>query len=132
MFGNAEIRGDAMMKSKKEILEIINYSHGTEGYHKFSPFVHYPIVTDGVIAVADAACCYWLLDIIGSYQTNKRLDPHFQVWKLIVNQENNTAVVSCYNDTTLVVKQDIPYTDIPLDELKLYLMDGIILLPSER
>ena len=120
------------MKSKKEILEIISQAHGTHAYHKFSSFKHYPVVTDGVIAVAEAAECFWLLDIIGSNQTDKRLDPHFQVWKVDVNHEDCSATVSGYNDTTLIIEQIIPFTDFPLDELKLFLMDGVILLPSEH
>ena len=120
------------MKSKAEILNIIKHSNGTEAYHKFSSFVHYPLVTDGVIALAEAAQCFWLLDIIGSYQTNKHLDPQFQVWKLVVNHDDQTAVVSGCNDTTPIITQNIPYTDFPLDELKLFLMNGIILLPSEH
>jgi len=120
------------MLSKKEILEIIHQAHGTETYHKFSSFKNYPVVTDGVIAVAEAAECFWLLNIIGSNQTDKRLDPRFQVWKLVVNHENDSAVVSGYNDTELIVSQEIPFTDFPLDELKLFLMDGVILLPSEH
>jgi len=119
------------MKSKKEILDIINNAHSTEAYHKFSPFKDYPVATDGVIAVAESAGCYWLLDIIGSYQIDERLDPYFQVWKLVVNHDNSKAVVYGYNDKTLIITQDIPFTDFPLDDLKLYLMDGIILLPSE-
>ena len=120
------------MKSKKEILEIISQASGTEAYHRYSQFNFFPVATDGVIAVAEAAGCYWFLDIIGSYQLDKRLDPHFQVWKLAVNHEDSTAVASGYNDTTLIITQEVPYTDCPLDELKLYVMDGIVLLPSER
>jgi len=120
------------LKSKNEILDIISYAHGTEAYHKFSSRANFPVVTDGVIAIAEAAECYWLLDIIGSNQTNKLLDPNFQVWKLVVNQDNGTAVVSGYNDATLIVTQNIPFTDFPLDEFKLFLMDGVILLPSEH
>jgi len=119
------------MKSKQEILDIINNSHGTTAYHKFSLFKNFPVATDGVIALAEAAGCYWLLDIIGSYQTDERLDPCFQVWTLVVNLDNNTAAVNGFNDMTLILSQDIPYTDFPLDAVKLYLMDGIILLPSE-
>jgi len=120
------------MKSRKDILEIIRQAHGTAAYHKFSPLVHYPVATDGVIAVAEAAECFWLLDIIGSYQHDKRLDPHFQVWELKVNREDETAVVRGYNDTDLVITQKISYTNFPLEELKLFLMDGVILLPSEH
>ena len=120
------------MLSKKEILEIIRQAHGTAAYHKFSSFENYPVATDGVIAVAEAAECFWLLDIIDSYQNDKRLDPHFQVWKLVVNHADDTAVVSGYNDTELIVTQKIPFVNFPLNELKLFLMDGIILLPSEH
>jgi len=96
-----------------------------------SSFPGFPVATDGIIALAEAAGCFWLLDIIRSYQTDKRLDPAFQVWKLTVKHEDSTGVVHGYNDTELIITQEIPFTDFPLDEVKLYLMDGVILLPSE-
>ena len=120
------------MKSAREILDIINHAHGTDAYHKYSPIPGYPVATDGVIALAEAAGCYWLLDIIGSYQADKRLDPAFQVWKLEVNLRDNSAVVRGFNDTDLIISQEIPITDFPLAEITLFLMHGIILLPSER
>ena len=109
------------MKTKVEIINIINNAHSSEAYHKFSPFPGFPVATDGTIALAEAAGCFWLLDIIGSYQTDNRLDPSFQVWKLKVNHENNTGIVLGYNDTELIITQEIPYTDFPLDEVKLFL-----------
>ena len=119
------------MKTKNEILDIINNATGTEAYHKFSSFSNFPVVTDGVMALAQAANCFWLLDIIGSYQTDKRLDPHFQVWTLDVNQDDGTAVANGFNDTELIITQDIPSTNFPLEMLKLFLIDGVILLPAE-
>jgi hypothetical protein len=121
----------AMTKSKNEIMDIINQAYGTEGYHKYSPIPGYPVATDGVIAVAEAGGCFWLLDVIGSYQNDKRLDPAFQVWKLEV-RENRSAVVRGYNDVELIISQEIPVTDFPLEELKLFIMDGVLMLPSER
>ena len=115
---------------KEEILRIIAHAHGSDKYYKFSPFDGYPVITDGVHSLAKATGCYWLLDIIGSYQSNKRLDPKFQVWKLEVNDDDR-AVVRGYNDTDLIITQKISYTDFPLKEIKLYLIDGVILLPSE-
>ena len=120
------------MKSAKEILDIINHAHGSDAYHKYSPIPGYPVVTDGVIKLAEDAGCYWLLDAIGSYQTDKRLDPYFQVWVLEVNREKSSGIVCGFNDTELIVSQEIPYTDFPLNELKLFLMDGVILLPTEH
>lgn len=119
------------MKLKQEIMDIINQATGTSCYHKFSPFNGFPVITDGVLAVAEAAGCFWLLDIIGSHQVNEKLDKAFQVWKLEANLEAQTAVVRGYNDTELIVLQKIPFIDFPLDEIKLYLIDGVILLPSE-
>ena len=119
------------MKSSSEILDILNSAHCTEAYHRYSSIPGFPVATDGVIALSEAAGCYWLLDIIGSYQTDERLDPEFQVWKLEVNLEKNIGVVNGYNDTELIISQEIPFTDFPLDEVKLYLIDGVILLPSE-
>ena len=119
------------MKSNQEILEIITHAQGTGSYHRFSPIPNFPVATDGVIAMAEAAECFWLLDIIGSYQTDRNLDPGFQVWKLEVNTEENSGVVHGYNDTELIITQDIPFTDFPLEEVKLYLIGGVILLPSE-
>ena len=119
------------MKSKTEILNIIKHSDSSEAYHKFSTFPGFPVATDGIIALAEAAECFWLLDIIGSYQTDKNLYPDFQVWTLTVNHEYCTGIVYGYNDIELIVTQEIPYTDFPLDEVKLYLMNGVILLPSE-
>ena len=119
------------MKSAKEILDIINHAHGSDAYHRYSQIPGYPVATDGVIALAEAAGCYWLLDIIGSYQTDKRLDPSFQVWVLEVNRGNSSGIVRGLNDTELIILQEIPYTDFPLDEVELFLMDGVILLPAE-
>ena len=122
------------MKTKQEIMKIINGATGTEQYHRYSPFSNYPVITDGVKAVAEAAECYWLLDIIGSHQSNTRLDPNFQVWRLFVKNDMS-AVVRAYNDTgekqVRIITQKIEWTDCPLDSLKLYLIGGVILLPSE-
>ena len=119
------------MKPIKEIQDIINGATSTDSYHKYSPLRGYPVATDGVIALAEAVGCYWLLDVIGSHQSNRKLDKAFQVWVLNVDADSNSAVVQGLNDTTPIVKQQIPFTDFPLQELKLYLMDGVILLPCE-
>lgn len=119
------------MTKAKEILDLINHATGTAQYHRFSQFPHFPVITDGVNAVAELAGCYWLLDVIGSYQLDPKLDKAFQVWTLEVDTANTCGVVRGYNDTTLIITQDIPFTDFPLDKIKLFLMDGVILLPSE-
>jgi hypothetical protein len=119
------------MLSKKEILDLMNQATGTTAYHNYSALPYFPVITDGVQAVAEAAGGYWLLDVIGSYQLEPNLDKAFQVWTLEVNRDKSDGIVRGYNDNTLIITQEIPYTDFPLDEIKFYLIDGVILLPSE-
>ena len=119
------------MKSVEAINEILAQANGTDNYHKFSPFPGYPIATDGVIAIAEAAGCYWLLDVVGSYQSDKRLDPSFQVWNLSVNIETNEWKLEGFNDTELIITQKGEYTDFPLEKFTLWVSNGVILLPSE-
>ena len=101
---------------------------GTEQYFKHWLGFNY---TDGVKYLSGKAECYWLLDAIGSYQYKFKRVP-FQVWILKVNADK-TAVLEMKEDTNqpLLVRQEIPYTDFPLTEIKLYLIDGVLILPSE-
>ena len=97
---------------------------GTEQWYK-----HYlgGLFTDGVKYMAGKAGAFWLLDVIFSY---RRKEP-FQVWTLKV--KDRVGVVTMREDTgqPVKVRQEIPYTDFPLAEIKLYLIDGVLLLPSE-
>lgn len=119
-----------MVKSKEEILNIINHSMGTTVYHRLCQLDNSPVITEGVLALAEAAECFWFLDVINSYQGNKEFTSRLQVWKLEV-QEDASATVYGYSGEKLVIQQEIEYTDFPLDELELYLIDGIILLSVE-
>ena len=85
--------------------------------------------TDGIKFLWESCEAYWLLILISSYRRKER----FQVWELKKIEGTNKAVVTMKEDTDcpILVEQEIPYTDFPLDEIKLYLIDGILLLPSE-
>jgi hypothetical protein len=105
---------------------------GTMQYHRHWTGL---LFTDGVAYMAEKGGAFWLIDVIASYQ---RKEP-FQVWQLHVNKaavrENGDpmAVVTMIEDTGQpeIVRQEIPYTDFPLPEIKLYLIDNVLLLPSE-
>ena len=95
--------------------------------------------TDGVKYVADQAGAHWLIDAIGSYQPSSKLRSNprlqeFQLWELKVDLEAKTAVLTLREDTDAkpTVTQKIEYTNFPLPSLKLYLENGLLLLPCER
>jgi len=110
-------------------LENLSQFTGTENYYPYNFGI---MLTDGIKYLADNADCYWLLDIVASYQFNKELEnAPFQIWEL--KAKNEKGIVTCKEDSNMpeIVKQKIPYTDFPLAKIKLYLIDGVLMLPSE-
>ena len=105
--------------------------HGTENWYKHWLGLLY---TDGIKYLAEEAKCYWLIDAIASYQTKKFLQDEelrdFQIWRLEV--KDNAGTLICERDTdNEVLTQKIPYTNFPLAEIKLYLSQKVLMLPSE-
>jgi len=86
--------------------------------------------TDGCQFVCEHAGAYWLFDLILSWQMQLK-EHKFQVWKLI-KQGDGTWFMHCSdgNGKTLA-GQEIAYSDFPLDQFEVWLIDGVCLLPSE-
>lgn len=99
---------------------------GTEQYWKNSILCFQ--YTDGIKFMWESCEAYWLLVAISSY---KRTEP-FQIWTLKVN-DDKSAILTMKEDTNepILVEQKIPYTDFPLDEIEVWLIDGILILKSE-
>lgn len=121
------------MKTKiKEQIDLSGFT-GTEQYYR-STFGKLKL-TDGVHYLRTKGNCFWLIDIIESYQ-NKLKNQEFQVWKLRLN-ENSEADVYCEdgNDKCLI-HQELQYTDFKeqtgLVYIELWVENGVVMLPSER
>lgn len=132
----------------KEILEQLDQFTGTEQYHRIS-IQKTLVATDGVAWLAENAKCYWLTDIIASYQqsirkyarTRPSVAPllEMQVWTLTKNKTTNGARVICTDGNTEIpiYSQAIPYTDFPLQTIKIWVCpvdenNMVMLLPSEH
>lgn len=105
--------------------------------------------TEGVNYLAEKADCYWLIDAIASYQPQCRQDHglrDFQLWVLIRQGQElmpwlailnpNSAILTCWRDSPRqdaqpMIRQDIEFTNFPLNEIRLYVCNGVLLLPSE-
>jgi len=123
------------METKETILTNLAHCTGTETYHRFSILFKNLFLTDGAKYLADAAQCYWLMDIIGSYQRTLKTNP-FQTWTF----DKASGLVKATNGNSgpenILATQFIKYTDFPLDEIKLFIVDNgdgnvIVMLPSE-
>jgi hypothetical protein len=92
--------------------------------------------TEGVKYLAEQAGAFWLIDAIASWQPSPQVkhDPmlqKIQFWKLRVNPDNS-AILTCERDSDdVALTQEIEFTDFPLESVKLYLSNGVLLLPSE-
>ena len=119
-------------RTEKEIVDYLDMFTGTEEYHRFSPLSKL-VMTDGVKALCEMCKCYWLIDIIASYQGSKleKATDGFQLWELYKSAENQALVTCGDGNNNEAVRQKIPYTDFPLSSIKLYCYNGVILLPSE-
>lgn len=114
------------METKTLTQKELDQFTGTEQYYPHG--LTQLVFTDGVKYMAEAGGAFWLIDVVASY---KRKEP-FQIWELKVNPDKS-CVVTMKEDTDkpILVKQKILHTDFPLDEIKLYAIDGVLLLPSE-
>jgi hypothetical protein len=89
--------------------------------------------------MADMCGAYWLIDWIMSYQLpTKKLPvmPSFQVWKFakIIDDDSPYMFLVTMDDEKLsgpLITEKGGNTEFPLDEIKLFFVDGTLLLTSE-
>ena len=85
--------------------------------------------------MAERGGAYWLLDVIFSHQTNPR--PRPRTSRSGQSKRHPAAAVRSFmtnGDTDeAIIRQDIEYTDFPLDDFQLYFEGNeTLLLPSEH
>lgn len=113
-----------MSACEKELSQFI----GSEQFYRYRTLK----LTDGAKYLLDNGAA-WICDVVWSYQPeNKFKQEPFQSWKFKTNLATHECVVTCTdgNDTTLAT-QHIPYTDLEVEEIKLYLIDGLLMLSQE-
>lgn len=126
----------------------------TSQYYRYPvPWVPF-LYTDGVQHVVSKGNASWILDLIGSWQSEKEVKgdsmlQQMQFWTLTVN-EDSTAKMKCERDSDdVALVQKIEYTDFPLSRIRFYLCHmfcywqfagdtsrrndhyGVLILPSE-
>jgi len=108
---------------------------GTQQYYKH--WANSMLYTDGIKTLQDEAMCGWLIDAIASYQGDRRVvGVPFQLWVLKVEKDKSASLTMRQDsDTPILIEQKFDYTDFPLEEMKLYLIDDgenkVLILPNE-
>ena len=103
---------------------------GSETHYRHFTGLHY---TEGVKFLAENAGAYWLIDAIGSYRGNAAAcDEPFQLWELAKGSDRSAQLIMRSDSSEpAIVRQEIPWTDFPLTTLKLYVVAGVLMLPTE-
>lgn len=122
----------------EELQEGLAQFYGTELWYDISVSRGLKVLlTDGTHFLAENAGCYWLMDVIVSHQLTKKVrQEYFQVWKLFKLDDGTWRVTCDDGNDNILATQDIPFSDFPLDFIKLYaIYDSettlVILLPNE-
>jgi hypothetical protein len=104
---------------------------GTEKYYKNSSLIGLRY-TDGIKHMAESRDAYWLIQMAYNYSRfiPKLAKEPFVTIELSVDGDEAELVFTDGNDNILHV-EDIPYTDYPDEGVCLWLIDGVLLLPSE-
>ncbi|WP_043363980.1 DUF6876 family protein [Belnapia sp. F-4-1] len=95
-------------------------------------------MTQGVVFLAEQTQAHWLTDLIVSHQADPRVRSEpFQVWTLAVDAATGSSVATMTdgNSEQPITSQEIPWTDFPLPEVTLWLVQEgnawVMLMPNE-
>lgn len=105
--------------------------YGTEVRYRHGLLKHI-LYTEGVQYVAEHGGAYWLIDEIAFAQTVPEIKAApFQVWTLNVYENGYATLTADDGNGDKIFAKQIPEMDFPLDEIRFYFTDNVILLISE-
>ncbi len=108
--------------------EELDQFHGTLHYYKNFTGLR---LTEGIKYLEERAECYWLIDLVGSYQP-EFADVRFQLWEVEVVEGISTLLTMREDtDKPVLVRQHVPFTDFPLERFSFYCVDNVMMLKSE-
>lgn len=118
---------------KQEILEALPHFMGTEQIWEHRTFAFSIYLSDGCNYLKLKAQFCWFFDLVASHQAKLKHED-FQCWKLSRKSGNEFEITCEGGDENQLLTQRIPFSDFPLDELRIWVIrDGslICMLPTE-
>ena len=124
------------METSMTITENLQHFHGSEVLYRI-PLIR-TLYTEGIQYLAQAADCFWLVtdcSVIGRSLMGKSsfISIDFKMHDEREKEETGYAASITYGDGNGSVFEVQRYhvTDFPLEKLRLYFVNGTLLLPSE-
>ncbi|MFZ7155081.1 MAG: DUF6876 family protein [Bacteroidota bacterium] len=114
------------------LIQDLEQFKGTEQWYRFNPLMKNVLATEGAMYLAKNAKAYWLLDIVASLKlVPKCAEEAFIVCKLEKKPNDSATFKAEDGNNNVLYVQEIPYTDFPLNEIKLFFTGDVVMLPSE-
>jgi hypothetical protein len=105
--------------------------YGTEMYHR-DPLMVNMVYTDGVQHVAETRQAYWLIMFIYARYVHMKVFKNEPFITIEMTTEDDTAeVVFTDGNNNILHVEEIGYTDYPDEGVCMWLVDGVLMLPSE-
>jgi hypothetical protein len=113
---------------KKKFLEDLHAHHCTDFYYRYMTIM----ITDGVKFLCETAQCWWFADVIASHQFNELVkNEDFQVYQLDVNEDQSALITITDGNGRILDKQELTFTDFPLETITVWCIGKVALLPHE-
>ena len=125
-----------MNMQSKQIQEHLQRFCGSETAYTIPMFnIRY---TEGVKYLAEAAQCYWLITDAAVITKNLKHKSYFLViyFKRFSKEvqarfHKEAQITYADGNGTILFQQDYELTDLPLDELRLFFVEDMLMLPNE-
>jgi hypothetical protein len=113
----------------------LNQFTGTEEWHRH--VLSGLLYTDGIKFVAEKAGAYWLIDkillTVKHHKVFKKVAyQEFSAWTLHVKEDKTALLEAGDGNGNSIYKEELTYTDFPLNKITLWMENGVLILPSEH
>lgn len=116
------------------LAEKLEQFYGTESYYRFNPFIS-TVATDGVIYFAREGNALWAITEMCCMRMKlieqRKITSNEWLFFTLTSKNGKADIVVDDGNGNIYAKKHIAYTDLKEGEYKFYLMDNVLLLPSE-
>ncbi len=116
---------------QQEIISTLPYFSGSSNYFEHKTFGYgFSHLTEGAAYIRDKCNCYWLFDLMLSFK-HKLQGESFVQWDLSQAINGTWVIAASDGNGNTLASQDIKYSDFPLAGVVLWMIDNVVMLPSE-
>lgn len=121
-----------MIFSTEEFQTILRQFNGSEIWHRH-PLLQDFTFTEGVYFVIEQGQAGWLVDLVFfcQYDIPALQNEAFQIWEITTGHDGRFSLACKGADGKEVHSETLPRRDLPLENIKFYFKNSVLMLPGE-